>query len=301
MNAKAQQPTYHNESSLWRQCSVAFLLCDEEEDVFSSRFNFPRPMHRSSWQSPKGNVAPWIVLPGLTDAAAMDFDFDFLNTMLDSSSFAATEVLWPDSLAAVERDVLSTDEGSLILQTCGDQLIGILEGILALPAIVSLSDSTRADIKSKLEFLFTPSRASRLIARYFEFWHRNCRILHRHSLVASSIRPSLLLSMLFLGAMYSADDMEREMANAVVAYAEYYIFSEELFCQSNPLSPMNDGEADFQIVQAGMLMVIVQFWAGDDIAKRRASTSRFNQVVEVTPLLAHSWLTAPFPNIPYAG
>jgi hypothetical protein len=135
---------------------------------------------------------------------------------------------------------------------------------------------------------------ARFVAYYFNIWHLNCRIVHRPSFGFDVCNESLVLAVIFLGAMYSPDSTERLVASALIDHVESYIFS----CL--PLSPSADGdcneesaapsgdEQEFQIIQAAFTMVITQFWTGTGAQKLRASTRLFDNVVEVRELSVYS-------------
>jgi hypothetical protein len=155
------------------------------------------------------------------------------------------------------------------------------------PALQLLPDHVRLEAQQQLQDLCRPACVARFVAYYFNIWHLNCRIVHRPSFGFDVCDESLVLAVVFLGAMYSADSTERLKASAVIGHVESYIFS----CL--PLSHSPDGnyhegsnavmgdEQEFQIVQAAFTMVITQFWTGTGAQKLRASTRLFGIVVEV--------------------
>lgn len=69
----------------------------------------------------------------------------------------------------------------------------------------------------------------------------------------------------------------------IMACGEEFIFRAVSSVSKGKLQNLktNGANEDFQIVQAGFCMVVVQFWTGDAEAKQRAMTTRFVQVIEV--------------------
>jgi len=163
------------------------------------------------------------------------------------------------------------------------------------PTLLPLSDHTRLEVHQQLQDLCRPACVARFVAYYFNIWHLNCRIVHRHSFGFDMCDESLILAVVLLGAMYSPDSTERLTASAVIDHVESYIFS----CL--PLSPSADGhrhedtrsasdegeEQEFQIIQAAFTMVVTLFWTGTGAQKLRASTRLFDIVVEVRAICAY--------------
>ncbi|KAI1613525.1 hypothetical protein EDD36DRAFT_199812 [Exophiala viscosa] len=164
---------------------------------------------------------------------------------------------------------------------------------------LALDEKTRQELTSCLNFLLTPEKIPRFISMYFRNWHLNCPMLHKLSFDPSKVPTTLVISIVFVGAMYSKDQTERLAAKRLVDIAELVIFDSEIFSfdteiirslQDNsvqqPAGPATDPSQDadwqtFQELQAGFLMVIAQYWAGPRIPKRRALESRLGEVIKI--------------------
>jgi len=162
---------------------------------------------------------------------------------------------------------------------------------------LALDDKARQELTSCLNFLLTPEKIPKFITMYFRNWHLNCPMLHKPSFDPSKVPTSLVIGVVFVGAMYSKDQSERLAAKKLVDIAELTVFDSEIFSfeseiirfiqDSSPAPPdPGDGIADpewyrFQELQAGFLMVIAQYWAGSRIPKRRALESRLGEVIKV--------------------
>ncbi len=162
---------------------------------------------------------------------------------------------------------------------------------------LALDDKARQELTSCLNFLLTPEKIPKFITMYFRNWHLNCHMLQKPSFDPSKVPTSLVIGVVFVGAMYSKDQSERLAAKKLVDIAELTVFDSEIFSfeseiirfiqDSSPAPPdPGDGIADpewyrFQELQAGFLMVIAQYWAGSRIPKRRALESRLGEVIKV--------------------
>ncbi|KAK5189541.1 hypothetical protein LTR92_010443 [Exophiala xenobiotica] len=170
---------------------------------------------------------------------------------------------------------------------------------------LALDDKARQELTSCLNFLLTPEKIPKFITMYFRNWHLNCPMLHKPSFDPSKVPTSLVIGVVFVGAMYSKDQSERLAAKKLVDIAELTVFDSEIFSfeseiirfiqdSSSPAAPdPGDGIADpewyrFQELQAGFLMVIAQYWAGSRIPKRRALESRLGEVIKVPEILAYT-------------
>jgi hypothetical protein len=128
-------------------------------------------------------------------------------------------------------------------------------------------------------------------------------MLHKLSFDPSKAPIILVISVVFVGAMYSKDQTERLAAKKLVDIAELVVFDSEIFSfdteivksmqdasTTPPQSTVPDSSSDtewqtFQELQAGFLMVIAQYWAGPRIPKRRALESRLGEVIKVPTIV----------------
>ena len=96
--------------------------------------------------------------------------------------------------------------------------------------------------------------------------------------------------MIFLGATYSPDSEISSLTHKVIEQVESYIFGQEIFTLEENQKRIQCDRHDFEILQSGLLMVVIQFWSGNKTAKRRAATRRFTSVVQVRQKERNRWL-----------
>lgn len=157
---------------------------------------------------------------------------------------------------------------------------------------LALEAQTRHQLTNYLNFLLTTERITRFISMYFRNWHLNCPMIHRLTFDPAEAPLTLLLSVTFVGALYSKVPAERLAAQKLVDVAELVVFDSEIFSLDTEVSQVIEtgtvpaverGEYDwnlFRELQGGFLMVIAQYWGGARIAKSRAVQSRFSDVVK---------------------
>ncbi|KAJ5787619.1 transcriptional regulator family: Fungal Specific TF [Penicillium paradoxum] len=153
-----------------------------------------------------------------------------------------------------------------------------------------LEPKAQEEVSAHLHFLLTTARIRKFITLYFKYWQPSCAMLE-NSFDPETIPPSLLAAVSFMGAIYSTDTREAELAKRVLDFAELFVFSNEVFLAESEMcivfsgDPCRDEEptdwARFQNLQAGFIMVIVQYWSGNHIARNRAIENRFGEIVKV--------------------
>lgn len=179
-------------------------------------------------------------------------------------------------------------------EPASSQSAAILQALLGKSVMLNLNDQEQADIAQHLNFLFVPSKIEKSINYYFELWHPHCPMVHRPSFSIERTPVALLISMTLMGAMYSEVDIEVGSAKVVLDLAELFIYglddlSDEFeiqqmltFSTTSPQSrrPVPSYEA-LNNTQAAYLMIVIQTWAGNMPARKRACESRFPTVVKV--------------------
>ena len=152
-----------------------------------------------------------------------------------------------------------------------------------------LDENIREELSAGLTFLLTPDRLARFVSMYFQHWHPNAPILHQATVELATIPATLLASVVFLGAMYTIDHLERLVTRRLMDIVELVIFDSEVFCHdfevSNSIAGRIPDAVDdwttLQHLQAGYLMVVLQYWAGSRASKDRAIETRFGEVIKV--------------------
>jgi hypothetical protein len=174
------------------------------------------------------------------------------------------------------------------------QSAAIVQAILDRAAALNLTLQEQAEINQHLNYLFTPSRINKLISLYFEYWHPHCPILHQPSFSLETIPYPLLIPVALMGAMYSQVDREVSTAKHLLDLAELLVYSiDDLTDDSEIRQMMRDttglshnqrimtSPLVLENLQTAYLMVCVQFWAGNAVARKRAVETRFGIVVKV--------------------
>lgn len=153
-----------------------------------------------------------------------------------------------------------------------------------------LTPKDQEEVSANLYFLLTTARVRKYIKLYFKYWQPSCAMLEI-SFDPETVPLPLLAAVAFMGAIYSDDQRETCLARRVLDLAELFIFSNEVFSAESEICTVFSGGQHcdqqvsdwvrFQNLQAGFIMVIVQYWAGNRMARNRAVENRFSEVVKV--------------------
>lgn len=211
-----------------------------------------------------------------------------MNSVLDFDFFPLASRGPSTRCASVEpQDPIAVEYAASFPYTDADvkRLVG---KVMTAPTVLLLQDRDRLEVQRQLQSLCHPASVVRFVSYYFNIWHHNCRIVHRPSFGLDTCHEPLVLAVIFLGAMYSADPLERIAASALLEHVESLILSRlpsssqrDTSDQGIPVAVIDDEES-FQSVQAAFLTVITLFWTGNEVQKRRAATDLFSIVVEVS-------------------
>ncbi|RAK96855.1 Zn(II)2Cys6 transcription factor [Aspergillus ibericus CBS 121593] len=168
---------------------------------------------------------------------------------------------------------------------------GLYQAILARAWSVPLDARAQDRLSTDLSFLLTPSRIRKFVSMYLKYWQPSCAMVHLASLNLDTVALPLLAALVFMGAMYSADEQETNAAKRLLDFVELYIFSSETYSADNEVAStfcgrrtFDNGSNDwvqFQNFQAGFIIVIVQYWSGSRGSHNRAMENRFSEVIKV--------------------
>lgn len=174
------------------------------------------------------------------------------------------------------------------------QSAAILEALLGKLAMLNMNDQEQADISHQLNYLFVPSRIEKFTNCYFQFWHPHCPMVHRPSFSIDAEPVPLLIAMTLMGAMYSQVEHEVDASKIALDLAELFIYSIEDFADEfevqqmlryssapNQAQPSMPSYLALKNLQAAYLMVVVQTWAGNMAARKRAMETRFSTAIKV--------------------
>jgi hypothetical protein len=173
------------------------------------------------------------------------------------------------------------------------QSAAIIQGLRGKASLLNLNPQEQTDLSQHLDYIFTPSRIERMVSLYFEFWHPHCPIIYRPTFSIETTPTPLLISMTLMGVMYSQVDHEVKSGKILLDLAEMFVFSASDLTEESEIqrmlraslgsSPDQSGMLSsmaLQNLQAAYVMVCLQFWAGNPVARRRA-IERFAVVVKV--------------------
>ncbi|KAJ5427329.1 hypothetical protein N7465_002399, partial [Penicillium sp. CMV-2018d] len=155
---------------------------------------------------------------------------------------------------------------------------------------VPLDSKAQEEISANLNFLLTTARIRTYIALYFKYWQPSCAMLPI-PFDPETVPPPLLAAVVFMGAMYSSDQREVYIAKRVLDFAELFIFASDVFSAESEIGATFSGSRCFgeknndwdwfMKFQAGVIITIVQYWAGNRLSRDRVMENRFGEVVKV--------------------
>jgi hypothetical protein len=265
-------------------CALPFLLCNGDAEIFS-RFEFPKPVHneKSGNQDTSSTLA--FDLPSyesdlldVLDPMMLDFDVDVLDGIFNTDQAMIDAVNW-----TADRPALSSEQDAFGVLRNEARLSTLANNILQCPPNAGRPEADRPNGMSTLQHLLSPAQAHRALTRYFESWHRICRIIHRPTFRTDTAPDIVLIAVLILGAMYLPEEEDRKRTLSVIDFVEDYIFSQEpsLVGLVGQTGTDVDDSSGFHFLQASFLIVVTQCWTGSECSRRRVSRARFDSVIEV--------------------
>lgn len=169
--------------------------------------------------------------------------------------------------------------------------MALIQSILARAWTVPLDPKAQEEISSGLNFLLTTARIRKFLSLYFRYWQNNCSIFHVPSFDPATTPLPLLAAVTFMGAMYSTDPRETYIARRVLDFAELFVFSSPVFSPETEVASVFSGNkipdeddndwVKFQNFLAGLIITIVQYWAGSRVSRNRAMENRFSEIVKI--------------------
>jgi hypothetical protein len=227
----------------------------------------------------------------------------FHDTWLDLSSvafgsqhrfaedFNDSDTAYHSCLTEQDPD-LSASWGDIILEPDPPFTMALIQSILAQGWTVLKDAKSQQDLSTNLTFLLTTPRIRKFIALYFKYWHPSCAMVHAPTFDSETVSVPLLASMVSMGAMYSSDQKEVFVAKRMLDFVELFIFSTDVFSPESGIEAIFSGDGryedevddwvKFQNFQAGLLITVVQYWAGNRVSRDRAMEARFSEVVKVS-------------------
>ncbi|KAH8808572.1 hypothetical protein F5884DRAFT_821883 [Xylogone sp. PMI_703] len=122
---------------------------------------------------------------------------------------------------------------------------------------------------------------------YFHHWHKNSPMVHHSTFNLFTAAIPLVLAILALGGMYSNNCVAIEKLKLLLDPIEDYFFSlpgwgDEYEQTNRVYRPADDSSIEWQQyqleeLQAGHLIIIIQYWTGNMVARCRVSQCRFQK------------------------
>ncbi|KAK6341491.1 hypothetical protein TWF696_008564 [Orbilia brochopaga] len=236
----------------------------------------------------------------------INYDMGFLpdmdiNTLFDEMGFMMTVGMEPNAIwtspfpsehpsPSAETDLDRYEQHARFLKPELEKLVvsfQLMEGTMECYAAWDALELITGDVLQR----FTNS--------YFRNWHRHGTMIHYPTYSPMTCPTVLILAMSLIGGLYVKDQTELRRARNLLDIAEAYIYSRDYirdeyeayqpylgsFPNPNeiPTKTYEDVDwEDFQKLQAAYLVIVVQAWAGDRVAKRRTRQQRLTRVVELS-------------------
>jgi hypothetical protein len=136
--------------------------------------------------------------------------------------------------------------------------------------------------------LITPEKIHTFVKLYFYHWHRHGPLIHEPSFDAATVALPLLLSVFAIGGMYSKNPIEVTMVKSLLDIMEIVVYDtpgikdEYEFDIVVPTAEKDyDHQYQLEEFQGAYLMIVIQYWAGNAIAKKRVRQQRFMRLISV--------------------
>jgi Fungal specific transcription factor domain len=135
--------------------------------------------------------------------------------------------------------------------------------------------------------MFTASSAIKLSELYSRQWHPSCAVLHRPSFNLYSVSSPLLLSVIIMGAVFSPDIEERNIARRNIDLVECYVFQDPSWQGIYQEHVHEERDVMTVVLQTEMMLAAVnvaclQVWEGSLESRSRMRKEVFPNVVEVS-------------------
>ncbi|KAJ5203155.1 hypothetical protein N7449_005234 [Penicillium cf. viridicatum] len=132
---------------------------------------------------------------------------------------------------------------------------------------------------------FSPPNICKFLRIFWSSWYPNCPIVHRPTFDPLSAPPSLLSSMVIIGACLSPEKNDNQIARAWFNPIEDMVFNdqwlEEDFKTSTWAQNIGGESNRLKSLQAAYFVCLFQNWEGSDISKRRIRRHRYNTLIAI--------------------
>lgn len=167
----------------------------------------------------------------------------------------------------------------------------LIQSMLSRSWILGIDDVASSTLAQEARLLLSTNNIRKFVSLYFREYYTNCPMIYAPTFDPELVPSSLLAAVVFMGAMYSDNPSEVRIAKKLLDLAELFVFSTPLFSPEmeirasfttgyGQLEDMKDWET-FQNLQAAYLMLITQYWGGNQSASNRMVETRMPQVISV--------------------
>ncbi|CZS90558.1 related to transcription factor Pig1p [Rhynchosporium graminicola] len=226
------------------------MIQENNIDVFLNRLEFQHfEQETSNWQRPNEHTILW----SGPDALFLD------RRLLDQRAFDIREKL--KYMAAVQSS----------------------------PQLPSKENSDAIE-------LITADSIASFIKLYFRHWHKHAPMVHEATFNPCTAAIPLVLSLLSLGGMYSGDSKDVAQLKLLLDTIESYIFSipglsdeydmpGRVYVKHGENASPEWQQYQLQELQGAYLMIVLQYWTGNTIARTRVRQQRFPKIVHIFHIL----------------
>ncbi|GMG23388.1 unnamed protein product [Aspergillus oryzae] len=128
------------------------------------------------------------------------------------------------------------------------------------------------------ESFFSPTNITLFVSAFFEHSYKGIRFIHKASFNAHTISTQLLLAITLMGAT-CVSPQDASSAEGYSDVAEYLIFDGPEFGKVFNIDNPSLARENMEILQAAMVISVIQWSKGDVTIKRRIRTQRFPALV----------------------
>ncbi|ESZ95330.1 hypothetical protein SBOR_4264 [Sclerotinia borealis F-4128] len=140
--------------------------------------------------------------------------------------------------------------------------------------------------------LITPITIAAYIKLYFKHWHHHAPMVHEATLNPCTAALPLVLSVMSLGAMYSkhADEVAKikllldtieTYIYSIIGFSDEYDLPSKTYAERNVNSSQEWLQYQLEEFQGAYLIVVVQYWIGNEIARTRVRQQRFARLISI--------------------
>ncbi|KAG9228019.1 hypothetical protein BJ875DRAFT_478678 [Amylocarpus encephaloides] len=155
----------------------------------------------------------------------------------------------------------------------------------------SIPHPTSKEALDRIERISADSIATN-IKLYFRHWHKHAPMVHEATFNPCSAALPLVMALMSLGGMYSKDEAAVRELKSLLDIIEAYIYSlpgisdeydlpgRTYVVQGEHSSPEWQ-QYQLEELQGAYLMIVLQFWTGNPIARVRVRQQRFQRIVSI--------------------